>query len=267
MPLPILPSAEGLLLDLLSPVSLNNLSLTSKELRQQTRQHIDSLQLYTSQDISLLLKHKWPRLTHLSFVAADLGKDSISVLAEAKDLCLPALTHLGICQQVIAAEAMQELVSGRWSELVALTLTESLKQAQPNDAFCFMCKDFASAAWPKLSTLNLSGCVLTSFNFLWVITAKYAPLQHLILRSIQLEVGSFAHLQACNLRHLTKLDLSHCFAPDRGQCHLGFLLHAMQLCLLQASRSPGTHVGLLMMLLRSVTSDALLSKRKCTQPV
>ena len=167
MPIPILPNAEGLLLDLLSPVSLNTLSSTSKELRQQTRQHIDSLQLYTSQDISLLLKHKWPRLAHLSFVAADLEKDSIAVLAEAKDLCLPALTHLGICQQVIAAEAMQELVNGRWSELVALTLSDSLKQAKPSDAFCFMCKElFPSAAWPQLSTLDLSGCVLTSFNFL-----------------------------------------------------------------------------------------------------
>lgn len=219
MPLPILPSAEGLLLDLLSPISLGNLSLTSKELRQQIRQHIDRLQLYTSQDISLLLQHKWPRLAHLSFVSADLGKDDIAVLAEAKDLCLPALTHLGICQQVIAADAMHELVNGRWSRLPALTLSESLKQAKPSAAFDLLCKDFASAAWPQLSTLDLSGCALTSSNFCSLTTAQYAPLQHLILRSSQLEAGSIAHLQEWNLQHLTKLDLSHCFSPSRGQCH------------------------------------------------
>ena len=223
MPLPILPGAECLLLDLLSPITLSNLSMTSKELRQQIVPLTDRLQLYTRRDISLLLKHKWPILAHLSFVAAGLGKDDIAVLAEAKDLCLPALTHLGICQQAIAAEAMHELANGRWSELAALTLSESLKQAKPSDGHSCTCKDFALAAWPQLSTLDLSGCVLTSSNFHQFTIAQYAPLQHLILSGIQLEVGSFYHLQACNLRHLTMLDLSDCFGPDRGRCHLAKL--------------------------------------------
>ena len=247
MPLPILPSAEGLLLDLLSPISLTNLGLTSKELRQQIRQHTDRLQLYTSQDISLLLKHNWPRLAHLSFAAADLGKDNIAALAEAKDLCLPALTHLGICQQAIAAEAMHELVSGRWSELAALTLSESLKQAKPSPAFDFICRDFASAAWPQLSTLDLSGCALTSSNFCQLTTAQCAALQHLTLRNSHLEAGSIAHLQKWNLEHLTKLDLSHCFSPSEGQyrsamlpafCNTALLDMCQQLC-----RSVGTHVA------------------------
>lgn len=206
---PLIFGADSPMLDFLPPDSVRALRLTGKQLWQQHQQQTSSLQIASRQDISLLLKHRWPRVIKLSFTEASLSKDDIALLAFSKQTSLPALAHLGICQQTTESETVRQLASGQWSSLTFLDLSRALSGQTS--------QQLTACSWPQLTTLNISGNAFTVTAMGRLAKGQWASLQNLSLRNIALGVGSARCVQTGNWSHLTKLDLSHCFGQQAGQ--------------------------------------------------
>ena len=212
---PLMFGADSPMLDFIPPDSVRALRLTSKQLWQHHQQQTSSLQIASRQDISLLLKHRWPRVKQLKFKEASLNKDDVALLAEAKQTSLPALIHFGICQQTTESETVRQLASGQWLSLTSLDLSCALSE-QPS-------QQLTACSWPQLTTLNISGNAFTVTAMGRLAKGQWASLQNLSLKNIALAVDSARCVQTGNWSHLTKLDLSHCFVEEYNPYHHAYL--------------------------------------------
>ena len=194
MPLPLLPCAEHLLLDLLSPASIASLRLTSKQLQQQIQQSTVSLRLHRKA-IPLLLKRRWSSLTRLTFVSGTVTEKDMAKLAAAKQTALPALAHFGICNgHLFLKIATQELASGSGAFLTSLSLRNS---DLPVDS----AKHLQNGNWQHLVSLDLSHCL--SRQVRGRLTEKKMQ------RAADTLAASCCYIAAGNWPHLVALDLSH----------------------------------------------------------
>ena len=193
MPLALLPGAERLLLDILSPASIANLRLTSKQLQQQIQQGTTSLRLHRKA-IPLLVKHRWPSLTQLTFVSGAVTKKDMAKLAAAKGTALPALTHFGICNGYMSLKiATQELASDSWASLTSLSLRDS-------DLPVGSAKHLQNGNWQHLVSLDLSHCLSRQIRGRLTETKMQ--------RAAETLAASCCYIAAGNWPHLATLDLS-----------------------------------------------------------
>ena len=240
MPFPLLLVTQGVLLDKLPPISVQQLRLTSKDLWQQIQQFAGILQITAIQDINLLVKHTWPEVTHMKLTGIDVTSKEIRCLAQAQRTCLPALKHFSISRQSTAPDTITQLASGSWTSLVSLDLSSAFAGQALTPSLLQSCRSLAEGSWPQLTALDFSNNFMTAAamdeltlgdwpmlrslnisahekcfadSFVPALArAPWSSLQTLNLSNIVL-ADSTKHLQTGHWPNLTKLNLSGCFTP------------------------------------------------------
>ena len=176
-PFPI-PGLEYVLLECMSPSSLQTLSATNKQLRQLVLGHVTRMHIRCGRDVTEL--SSWTRLTCLKISGAQAGNDFIARLVPGH---MPALQSLDLSHSSITPAAAQQLSQANWPLLTTLTLNGALARAPSRyREITPAVQHIAAGRWPKLTALDISSNYLTVEAFEELVKADWPALQKLDLR-------------------------------------------------------------------------------------
>lgn len=173
--IPLTEGVEDIVLKLLPAESFNALSATSKQLRQLLCDQRSKLRVRRRLDIAQSLSHSWPRLATLDMSHASLSAWSISFFVTGH---MPLLQHLNVSHNMLKPVAIQQLVQGEWPSLSFLNLacTFGGDHASERD-IAASCQYLATATWPQLKEIDVSGNDLPSAAVAELAKAHWTALQ------------------------------------------------------------------------------------------